>query len=128
MLTHSEQLIYTEAAAYLGMGPGPGLHNAAAGWHGTAQKPPAETSSDRGLQPLLNGALGPAACRHHTKPLFMMQLLKCSQSQTMTPRSVCCSGAVTCRTLQNMMPRSVRFSVAVTCRTFAEHDAKVCSL
>ena len=75
MLIHSEQLIYAEAAAYLGMGPGPGLCSAAAGWHGTAQRPPAETSSDRDLQLLLNGAPGPAACSHHTKPLFMMQLL-----------------------------------------------------
>ncbi len=75
MLIHSEQLIYAETAAYLGMGPGLGLRNAAAGWHGTAQRPPAETSSDRDLQPLLNGALGPAACSHHMKPCFMMQLI-----------------------------------------------------
>ena len=109
MLIHSEQLAYAEAAADLGMGPGPGPRNAAAEWRGTAQRPPAETSSDRDLQPLLNGALGPAACSHHTEPLFMMQLLLCSQSQI-------------------MMTWSVRSSGAVTCCTSAEHEVNICSL
>ena len=57
------------------MGPGPGLHSAAAGWHGTAQRPPAETSSDRDLQPVSNEAPGLAACSHRTEALFVMQLL-----------------------------------------------------
>ena len=69
MLIRSEQLTYAAAATYLGMGPGAGLRNAAAGWHATAQRPPAETSSGHGLQLLLNGAPGPAACSHHTSSM-----------------------------------------------------------